>query len=183
MILARHDESAIRRKFRQRVHKFIQVASAYEELNYQHSSLWIGNEEKFVMKGHGYVWIDESTRSKDLAANMARIEGWRGTRSYNNYVKDLVALCQSAPVLCMDLQYHIDRLRFLRLSNNEATRIYQALERYIVDYDSICQVYDRGSTADASCLVYYHNHKVASWSLPTDSFILMRRPETLYFIF
>src|SRR5690606_11273494 len=79
-ISSRFGEKAVRARWRDWIMRFTQMAAAFEELVYGASALWIGHEENHVIRGHGFVWPDEQTKTRDLTANMARIEGWRGTR-------------------------------------------------------------------------------------------------------
>lgn len=86
-ISSRFGEWAVRARWRDWVIRFTRMATAFEETVYGASALWIGHEENHVIRGHGYVWADDSLKVRDLAANAARIEGWRGTRSYLTLVQ------------------------------------------------------------------------------------------------
>lgn len=90
-VTARHGEGVIRSKWRDWVEKFTRVAAAFEESVYGASALYIGGEEADTLvagiSGHGYVWSDESTRLKELAGGVSRIEGWRNTRSYYSFIQ------------------------------------------------------------------------------------------------
>ena len=90
-ITTRAGERVIRAKWRAWVLKFTRIAAAFEESVYGASALYIGNEEQEAnmptAHGHGYVWVDESTKAKELAGNVTRIEGWRNTRSYYSFIQ------------------------------------------------------------------------------------------------
>lgn len=100
-ITARHGERVIRAKWRDWVLKFTRVAAAFEESVYGASALYIGGDETAeggaslsagsgtngMLSGHGYVWPDETAKQKELAGNVTRIEGWRNTRSYYNFIQ------------------------------------------------------------------------------------------------
>lgn len=90
-IAARHGEGVIRAKWRDWVEKFTRVAAAFEESVYGASALFIGGDEdhsgSLGVSGHGYVWPDDTSKQKELAGNVSRIEGWRNTRSYYSFIQ------------------------------------------------------------------------------------------------
>ena len=95
-IAARHGERVIRAKWRDWVVRFTRIASAFEEAVYGASALYIGSDDMMdgggagtgsVAAGHGYVWVDEPTKLRELAGNVTRIEGWRNTRSYYSFIQ------------------------------------------------------------------------------------------------
>lgn len=47
------------------------------------------------LRGHGYVWPTEEAKIRELSATTAKIEGWRSTRSYYNFIQDLATQSQS----------------------------------------------------------------------------------------
>lgn len=103
-IQSKFGEKAVRAKWRDWVMRFTRMAAAFEELVYGASALWIGHEENHVIRGHGYVWPDEQTKMRDLAANMARIEGWRGSRTYHAFCQVNIHWLEtmSAVISCSD---------------------------------------------------------------------------------
>jgi hypothetical protein len=90
-ISTRAGERVIRAKWRAWVLKFTRIAAAFEESVYGASALYIGSDEQEAhlagAHGHGYVWVDEATKAKELAGNVTRIEGWRNTRSYYSFIQ------------------------------------------------------------------------------------------------
>jgi hypothetical protein len=93
-IATRAGERVIRAKWRAWVLKFTRIAAAFEESVYGTSALYIGSDEHEnnlvgggAAQGHGYVWVDEATKAKELAGNVTRIEGWRNTRSYYGFIQ------------------------------------------------------------------------------------------------
>lgn len=101
-IAARHGERVVRAKWRDWVVKFTRVAAAFEESVYGASALYMGGDEGMedggsvatsrsgtngILGGHGYVWPDEQSKTKELAGNVTRIEGWRNTRSYYSFIQ------------------------------------------------------------------------------------------------
>lgn len=155
----RHGEGAIRSKWRAYIHKFTRVAAAFEETVYGASALYIigpsedaraNNPSSGVkadpsnpasLRGHGYVWPDEASKNRELAASVARIEGWRNTRSYYAFIQDVAATYHAAtPIKSLDLQHHLDRLRTLKLSPAESGDIYLAIGHAVRDYAGICQL-------------------------------------------
>ncbi|KAI5300567.1 hypothetical protein KEM56_002354 [Ascosphaera pollenicola] len=158
-INSRHGESAIRAKWRAYINKFTRIAAAFEEVVYGATALYIMNpgeeaacsegnasghpdsSDPAVLHGHGYVWPDEASRQRELAAWAWRIEGWRNTRSYYQFIQNAAATFHAVrPVQTMDLNHHHDRLRLLKLSHVDTAAIYTALYHSINDYKSICQL-------------------------------------------
>lgn len=130
-----HGEAAIRSKWRFWVQKFTRIAAAFEECVYGASALYIGAHETdagaYGVAGHGYVWPDEASRMRELAANVHRVEGWRNTRSYYSYVQDLARKWTRRPVRGIDFLHQHDRLRMLRLSHEQSAAIYLAFARAV----------------------------------------------------
>lgn len=146
----RHGENAIRGKFRRWVGKFTRLASSFEEMVYGASALHIHNPDSPKVNfpasdspvtspsdrtdalpqevmGHGYVWPTAQAKNNELAANSTRIEGWRNTRSYYNFIQDLAALYTYRPVKHLDLQHLHDKLAKLRLGQDQSAKIYLAI--------------------------------------------------------
>lgn len=134
-IANRHGEGAIRQKWRDWVQKFTRIAAAFEECVYGASALYIGSHETdagaFGVTGHGYVWPDEVSRMRELAANVHRVEGWRITRSYYSYVQDLAHIWTKRPVRGLDFLHQHDRLRMLKLNHEQSAAIYLAFGRAV----------------------------------------------------
>ncbi|KAF2021992.1 spindle pole body interacting protein [Aaosphaeria arxii CBS 175.79] len=134
-IANRHGENAIRAKWRSWIMKFTRIAAAFEETVYGASALYIGSHETDVgaygVSGHGFVWPDEGSRLRELAANVHRVEGWRSTRSYYSFVQDLARRWDKRPVRGIDLHHQHDRLRCLKLSHEQSAAIYLALARAV----------------------------------------------------
>ena len=143
-ITARHGEAALRSKWRDFIVKFTRMAAAFEEAVYGASALYIGASEadagSFGVSGHGYVWVDETARARELGANVWRIEGWRNTRAYYALIQDLVALWSRRPIRSLDVMHHLDRLRTLKLSREESARVFLALRDAVVGYEEVCQL-------------------------------------------
>ena len=77
--------------------------------------------------GHGYVWPTTQAKTTELAATATRIEGWRNTRSYYNFIQDLAAFYVHRPVKELDLQHLHDKLAKLRLGPEQSANIYLAI--------------------------------------------------------
>jgi hypothetical protein len=90
-IAARHGERVIRAKWRDWITKLTRIAAHFEEAVYGASALYIGSEDEGMTLpgagGHGFVWIDDNAKQRELAGNVTRIEGWRNTRSYYSYIQ------------------------------------------------------------------------------------------------
>ena len=154
-IASRHGENAIRSRWRDWISKFTRIAAAFEETVYGASALYIAGPETaaaaaaasaaasvggsgasgsgksgdgdFGVSGHGYVWPDEASRQRELAGNANRVEAWRSTRSYYNYVQDLAYMYTKRPVKGLDFMHQHDRLSKLKLSHEQSAAIYMAL--------------------------------------------------------
>ncbi|TKA49322.1 hypothetical protein B0A49_13460 [Cryomyces minteri] len=153
----RHGESAIRSKFRLWVLKFTRLAAAFEECVYGASALYIGTTAASspsgknpksdaanpgtnpALEGHGYVWPDSASKTRELAGNASRIEGWRSTRSYYTFITDHASLYERRPIKTLDLHHQHDRLRFLKMPPAASADIYLALCAVVASYDEICQ--------------------------------------------
>ncbi|KAH7170245.1 docking domain of Afi1 for Arf3 in vesicle trafficking-domain-containing protein [Dactylonectria macrodidyma] len=140
-IAARHGERVIRAKWRDWVSKFTRVAAQFEESVYGASALYIGGEDQDLLpagvRGHGYVWPDDTAKHKELAGNVTRIEGWRNTRSYYSFIQDLAQVYTVRPLKGMDLAHMHDRLRMQRLSPLQSKDIYDTFAKHIRTYDEI----------------------------------------------
>ena len=143
-IANRHGESVIRTKFREYIHKFTRISAAFEAAVYGASALYIGASEAdagaFGVHGHGYVWPDEGSKSRELGANVWRIEGWRNTRSYYAFIQDLAVAWERKPLRSIDLAHHHDRLRSQKLGHEASAAIYHAFADSIHSYEEICQL-------------------------------------------
>ena len=143
-IASRHGENAIRSRWRDWISKFTRIAAAFEETVYGASALCISGPETasitttpsgagdntdgggFGVSGHGYVWPDEVSRQRELAGNANRVEAWRLTRSYSNYVQDLAYMYTKRPIKGLDFMHQHDRLSKLKLSHDQSAAIYLA---------------------------------------------------------
>lgn len=138
----RHGESAIRAAWRSWVLKFTRIAAAFEEMVFGASALYIGAHEtdaadgaanRFGVSGHGFVWPDEGSRLRELAANVHRVEGWRVTRSYYSFVQDLGTGWTKRPVRGIDFLHQADRLRSLKPGQDGSAAIYLAFAKAVED--------------------------------------------------
>ncbi|EFE37046.1 uncharacterized protein ARB_04573 [Trichophyton benhamiae CBS 112371] len=154
-IASRHSEGVIRAKWRAYINKFTRISATFEEIVYGATALDIvGPDEpppdsspmrersgESTLRGHGYVWVDEATKQRELAAWVPRIEGWRNTRSYYYFIQDTATMhLVGKPLKGLDVQHHHDRLRTLKLSDVDAKAVYVAFSKSIKDYNSICQL-------------------------------------------
>ncbi|OAG06835.1 spindle pole body interacting protein [Paraphaeosphaeria sporulosa] len=134
-IANRHGENAIRAKWRSWVLKFARISAAFEETVYGASALFVGSHETeenvYGVSGHGFVWPDEISKLRELAANVHRVEGWRNTRSYYSFIQDLARQWEKRPVRGIDLHHQHDKLRCLKLTHDQSAAIYLALARCV----------------------------------------------------
>lgn len=128
-ISSRHGERAMRAKWRAYITKFTRISATFEEIAYGATALYVmgpgedaGSDtcspiqrvpsDPGSLRGHGYVWPDEATKNRDLAAWVYRIEGWRNTRSYYHFNQDTATLYLAGrPVQSIDVHHQHDRLR------------------------------------------------------------------------
>lgn len=125
------------------------------------------------LKGHGYVWPTEDSKIRELAATTAKIEGWRSTRSYYNFIQDLAITSQQAqsqsqqtrgtssitplaPVSAttavvphLDISHTLSRLRTLRLTPHEAAPLYLHLSAYCTSYTTILELLSHAPLQEA----------------------------------
>lgn len=143
-ITNRLGEAAVRRMWADWIARFTRQAAAYEEAVYGTSALYIGGERcdagAYGVAGHGYVWPDEASRARELAANAHRIDAWRNTRAYYSLVQHVALLYDARPIAALDLLHHHDRLRSLRLSQDDSAAIYLAFARAVRSEADICQL-------------------------------------------
>lgn len=57
-----------------------------------------------------------------------------------NLTQDVQQFYTAKPIKVLDLHHQIDRLRCLRLTTDDAAKIYTALRDYVVDYEEINQL-------------------------------------------
>ena len=143
-VASRHGESVIRARFREHITKFTRISASFEETIYGASALCVGaseaDSEAHGVSGHGYVWPDDAAKSRELGANVWRIEGWRNTRSYYAFIQDLAAVWERKPVRSIDLAHQHDRLRTQKLSHEDSAAIYLAFAASVRTYEEICQL-------------------------------------------
>jgi len=152
-IQQRHGENAVRSKFRRWVLKFIRLATAFEEVVYGATSLHMqhtapvsasnkpaNGELPLDVAGHGYVWPSNVAKTVELAANATRIEGWRTTRSYYNFIQDLATHYRHRPVKSLDLHHLHDKLAKLRLTHDQSANIYLTISSHIHSDAEITQL-------------------------------------------
>lgn len=61
-------------------------------------------------------------------------------RSYADLIQDVQQFYMAKPIKVLDLHHHIDRLRCLRLTIDEAAKIYTALRDHVMEYEEINQL-------------------------------------------
>lgn len=133
-IAERNSESSIRLKFRDWINRFLKLAVSYEVSVHGSSDLSPPTFASFRLPGHGYVWVDEAQKRRDLQSNAARIQAWHGTESYKQAVIDRKAQYgrSSSRVRTFDLAFQLDGLRGLRLSPDASASIFTILNQEIL---------------------------------------------------
>jgi hypothetical protein len=164
-ITERRGEVAVRSQFRLWVLKFTRIAAAFEELVYGASAIFAcyppvspvspvtGPSHPVspvtvldtvfsdpAVAGHGHVWPSQEAKTRELAANATRIEGWAKTRSYYNFIQDFGVMFSLQPIQDLDLQHLHDKLVKLRLGNDASASIYLAFCARVNSYEQINQL-------------------------------------------
>lgn len=215
----RQGEQLLRSKFRSYIAKFTRIAAAYEETVYGASSLSVlpptevekapassrrkssttttSTSTGKPLKGHGYVWATEESKLRELSAMTAKIDGWRSTRSYYNFISDLashsllhkdpssplspispasvngVSGLESRPYL--DISHTLARLRTLRLSPGEVAPIYIALAQYCTTYSTILELLSHASLSEAGLFQVSMGLFHESWDVREATLNLLER--------
>ncbi|GAA5874615.1 hypothetical protein JCM3774_004662 [Rhodotorula dairenensis] len=141
-IQSHYGESVIRARFCDYLHRFIRIASRYEEETtsattigypcaaYNPAAAGAGYGAQASL-GSGVVFVDETTAVRELVANAARIERWMKTRSYRLHQQSFRQSLQESPLPGVDLTHQLSRLRLTRqMSTTEATLIFATLAEH-----------------------------------------------------
>ncbi|GAA5982185.1 hypothetical protein JCM10908_004772 [Rhodotorula pacifica] len=141
-IQSHYGESVIRARFTDYIHRFIRIASRYEEeitsattigypcAAYNSAAAGAGYGAQASL-GAGVVFVDEATGVRELVANAARIEGWMKTPSYQLHQQSFRRSLQESPLPGVDLTHQLSRLRLTRqMSATEASLIFATLAEY-----------------------------------------------------
>lgn len=215
----RQGEQLIRSKFRSYIAKFTRIAAAYEETVYGASSLSVlpstevekapatarrksstttnSTTSSKPLKGHGYVWPTEESKVRELSAMTAKIEGWRSTRTYYNFIDDLATHSHlrrdpSSPISpispasangtngtetrpYLDIPHTLARLRTLRLSPGEAAPIYLALSQYCTTYQTILELLSHAPLSEAGLFQVSMGLFHESWDVREATMNLLER--------
>ncbi len=135
-------ETIIRAKFADYINRFIRLAARYEQDNT--GSTKIGYVSRAVAPGalgSGMTFADESIKSKEMALNVHRIEGWRRSKSYAYWRIDFQAELQDRAIQGFDLQHQLSRLRNAgNMSEAEAEMIFRQLGSSVRSYEQMTEV-------------------------------------------
>ena len=84
-------EGLVRARFTEYVHRFIRLASRFEEdvtgtttIGFPSATFSEGPGESSQL-GSGIIFLDEAAGARELAMNASRIEGWRRTMTYQYF--------------------------------------------------------------------------------------------------
>ncbi|GAA5958013.1 hypothetical protein JCM21900_004745 [Sporobolomyces salmonicolor] len=111
-IQAHYGESVIRARFAEYAHRFVRLASRWEEETTSTTSIGFPcGPYANGRLGAGIVFGDEGAAGRELAANAPRIEGWMRTRSYKLYQQTFRQALQDSPLQGFDLAHQLARLR------------------------------------------------------------------------
>ncbi|KAK9475608.1 stabilization of polarity axis-domain-containing protein [Lipomyces japonicus] len=140
------DENTIRNRFRKHILRFIRMSSAHDELRQeldpvlQKNSAWYGLETGMVIRGHGCVWTDAYQKTAELIQYGSVLENWKKTVSYSLFVKMTAEEWPLLAVKNIDIDYHIERLRKIKIGKTAAGKIYLAFSQVIVTSEQITQL-------------------------------------------
>ncbi|KAK6372810.1 hypothetical protein LTR64_004728 [Lithohypha guttulata] len=219
----RQGEQMIRSKFRSYISRFTRMAAAFEETVYGASSLsalpsteiekapapsrrkssttTVSTTTAGSLKGHGYVWPSEDAKLRELSAMTPKIEGWRSTRSYYNFISDLATQSQPGkdsssptspispasvksmngndlsgqPRPYLDISHTLARLRTLRLSPGEVAPIYFALSQYCTTYTTILELLSHAPLSEAGLFQVSMGLFHESWEVREATLTLLER--------
>ncbi|KAG8982436.1 hypothetical protein FRB90_006792 [Tulasnella sp. 427] len=97
--------------------------------------------------GSGMVFMDDATRAREMTSNASRIEGWRGTKSYEYWQQvrgvsnDFQNWLEARPVKGFDMQHQIGRLRYGKnMLDGEVELIVRSLHACVRTYDQIVEL-------------------------------------------
>ncbi|GAA5868799.1 hypothetical protein JCM1840_005123 [Sporobolomyces johnsonii] len=111
-IQAHYGESVIRARFAEYAHRFVRLASRWEEETTSTTSIGFPcGPYANGRLGSGIVFGDEAAAGRELAANAPRIEGWMRTRSYKLYQQTFRQALHDSPLQGFDLGHQLARLR------------------------------------------------------------------------
>ncbi|KAK9475503.1 spindle pole body interacting protein [Dipodascopsis tothii] len=153
MLLSKFGENPLRERCKAYIYRFVRIAAEYEEIHGRDclpngcSRLWPADENVFAVKGHGYVWVDEVQRVRDLNMYRNVFEGWRQTETYVQLVEDIRYEWQMRPIKVFDIPHQMDRLTKTRMSQGEVAKIYFAYRDYIATNEELTQFISTLSTS------------------------------------
>ncbi|KAI0319503.1 spindle pole body interacting protein [Amylostereum chailletii] len=140
-------EGLVRARFTEYVHRFVRLASRYEEevmgtstIGYPSTSFAEGPGDTSRL-GSGMVFLDDSAGARELAANASRIEGWRRTQSYREYQKDSKASLATNAIQGFDVLYQVTRLRYAKnIPDAEAELIMHTMLDNVYSYEQVVEL-------------------------------------------
>jgi len=82
-----YGEMAIRAKFQDYVQRFVRLAAIYEAEVVGSTTIGMAQaiDSKYASLGTGLAFPDETSKQREMAANINRIKGWRKSISYKDY--------------------------------------------------------------------------------------------------
>ncbi|KAF9585446.1 hypothetical protein BGW38_002360 [Lunasporangiospora selenospora] len=176
-IQAHYGEMAIRAKFQEYVARFVQLASLYEEQVYSQTTIGLNKTntpESAKYLGTGLVFMDETTRSKEVSVNSSRIEGWRLTTSYKYLQEDHKAWLATRTIRCMDVKRVISLLKLARaLPQQDVSVLFRGFLQNIVTDKQIIEFLSclPLSQGGLFCVAYGLFHPIASVRSDTVAFL------------
>ena len=115
-IHAHYGEPAIRARFTEYISRLVRMAARYEEEFYGSTDIgfpsvsYNASSGSSPSLGSGFLFPDDTTKSREWAVNANRIEGWRRTRSYRYWKEDFREWARSPfAVPGIDVQHLLSR--------------------------------------------------------------------------
>ncbi|ETW77958.1 hypothetical protein HETIRDRAFT_388025 [Heterobasidion irregulare TC 32-1] len=140
-------EGLVRARFTEYVHRFIRLASRFEEdvtgtttIGFPSATFSEGPGESSQL-GSGIVFLDEAAGARELAMNASRIEGWRRTMTYQYFQEDFKRMLATSAIQGFDVSHQLWRLRHVKqMQDVEVELIMRAMAESVQTYDQVVEL-------------------------------------------
>ncbi|KAF4583378.1 hypothetical protein EYR38_002128 [Pleurotus pulmonarius] len=138
-------EGMVRMRFTEYVTRFVRLASRYEEetlgktkIGYPTASF---TDVPRPRLGSGMVFTDDASAMRELTANAYRMEAWRNTNTYANYVVDFAKAQASSAIKSFDVLHQLFRLRQAKnMSDTEVELIVRTIANNVRTYEQVVEL-------------------------------------------
>ncbi|KAI0044953.1 spindle pole body interacting protein [Auriscalpium vulgare] len=140
-------ESLVRARFTEYVSRFVRLASRYEEdmlgvttIGYPSSTFNEGPGDSSHL-GSGIVFFEDAAGSRELTANISRIEGWRRTATYHIYQEEFKRSLSTNAIQGFDVLHQLWRLRQVKqMQDAEVELIMRTLLESVQTYEQVVEL-------------------------------------------